>query len=276
MAANETTVAGVPKWVDTGSRNLWNAAWNYAQNDPYANASRRYAPFTADQRRGMQMYRQNANIWRPYANTAAAWTRQGNTAIGDADITRLMSPYLKNVAADTTTAINRQFDTQQAQNQDAAIGARAFGGDRMAIQQAETDRNRGAEVGRAYNQLLSQGYDRAMDAATAERARNLAAAEQYARLGAAAQTQALAGAQSLMGIGSLQQQRQQQMRDYAAQSPYERMNFLRGILSGTPYSKTTKTQSSADPWALGLGTGTAVLGALGEGEVLDDVANWIF
>ena len=95
---------------------------------------------------------------------------------------------------------------------------------------------------------------------------------QYAGLGA--QEQAMAGQdiQSLLGIGGMQRQREQQIlamqRQNALQAmyePYQRLGFYGDILAQAPTSQQvipTATAPSVSPWQQAIGTGVGALAGI--------------
>ncbi len=101
------------------------------------------------------------------------------------------------------------------------------------------------------------------------------AAGTMGNLGALTQNAYTQGLQNLLATGGIQQQLQQQQLSLAYQDflnqqqwPYQQLNFAQGILSGTPYSRTMNTLSTApggDSTGGLLGLGTTALGLFGGG-----------
>ena len=95
---------------------------------------------------------------------------------------------------------------------------------------------------------------------------------QYAGLGA--QEQAMAGQdiQSLLGIGGMQRQREQQLLDMQRQNalqamyePYQRLGFYGDILAQAPSSSQvipTATAPNVSPWQQAIGTGVGALAGI--------------
>ena len=88
-----------------------------------------------------------------------------------------LNPYLNQyedqVVNQSISDIDRARQLQQGQNNAAAVSAGAFGGDRQAIQRAETDRNALEATARQVGQLRQGGYESAARRAEGDISRNL-------------------------------------------------------------------------------------------------------
>ena len=88
-----------------------------------------------------------------------------------------LNPYLNQyedqVVNQSISDIDRARQLQQGQNNAAAVAAGAFGGDRQAIQRAETDRNALEATARQVGQLRQGGYESAARRAEGDISRNL-------------------------------------------------------------------------------------------------------
>jgi hypothetical protein len=88
-----------------------------------------------------------------------------------------LNPYLNQyedqVVNQTIGDIDRARQMQQGQNNASAVAAGAFGGDRQAIQRAETDRNALEATARQVGQLRQGGYESAARRAEGDISRNL-------------------------------------------------------------------------------------------------------
>ena len=88
-----------------------------------------------------------------------------------------LNPYLNQyedqVVNQSISDIDRARQLQQGQNNASAVAAGAFGGDRQAIQRAETDRNALEATARQVGQLRQGGYESAARRAEGDISRNL-------------------------------------------------------------------------------------------------------
>lgn len=91
------------------------------------------------------------------------------------DIGAYMNPYLQNVASNAINDLNRARQIQMTQGANAAQAARAFGGSRHGVADAETNRNFFDILGRTTSDLYSRGFDSALGMAGADLGRGLQA-----------------------------------------------------------------------------------------------------
>jgi len=223
------------------------------------------APITPTQQAGIGATYQAAGAAQPYYGAAAGLTAAGAAPVmpGELQTERYMSPYTQNVVEATRRGLEQQQGVQLAEQQAAAIRGGAFGGDRANIQRAVLKGQQGLATAQAiaplYQQAFGQGLQTAqqqqgvgLQAEQANAQRALAAGAQFGQLGTGAQQAGLAGAQALMGAGTLEQQTQQadltaryqqflQERGY----PFQVAQFLANIAMGTGAlsgSTTTTTQ----------------------------------
>ena len=171
--------------------------------------------------------------------------------------------------------------------------AGAFGGSRFGVQGAELQRGLQDARAQALTQLNQQNYAQAMGGFQNQMERQRLAGlgigalgqqyggfgqqmagfgGQYAGLGA--QEQAMAGQdiQSLLGIGGMQRQREQQILDMQRQNalqamyePYQRLGFYGDILAQAPTSQqviSTATAPNVSPWQQAIGTGIGALAGI--------------
>jgi len=179
------------------------------------------------------------------------------------NINQFFNPYQSYV----TDEITRQ--AQMAQNQQAAnaVQAGAFGGGREGVAQAEIERARQANVGQAQ----AAGFQTALGAAQNQQQFGMQAGQ--ALLGAGAQQQAMqqGDIQSLLQAGGIQQQLGQQALDAQRQTqlqqayePYQRAEFLKGIMTNLPTGQSSVTQTTApgqNPIAQAAGAGLGAYAA---------------
>jgi len=183
------------------------------------------------------------------------------TAAAGPNISQFFNPYQSYV----TDEINRQ--SQMAQNQlgAQAVASGAFGGGRQGIAQAELERARLSQIGQAQ----AQGFQTALGAAQQQQnlvsGTQLAAGQALGRMGQQQQAMSLADIQAQMqagalqrGIGQQQLEAQRQTALQRAYEPYQRIEFLKGIMTNLPTTQSTVTASTApgaNPLGQALGAG---------------------
>ena len=173
------------------------------------------------------------------------------------NISQFFNPYQSYV----TDEINRQAAQGQNQLSATSIGAGAFGGGRQGVAQAELERARLATVG----QSQAQGFGQALQAAQNQQSIGLQAGQQLGQFGAQQQAMQQGDIQSLLQAGGIQQQLGQQALEAQRQTslqqayePYQRTEFLKGIMTNLPTSQsgiTATTAPGTSPLAQAAGAG---------------------
>ena len=191
------------------------------------------------------------------AGTVTAGIGALGMGLQNPNISQFLNPFQSYV----TDEIARQG--QMAQNQLAAnaVQAGAFGGGREGIQRAELQRATQANIG----QSLAQGFQTALGAAQTQRQQQMAAGQALGALGAQQQAMSLADIQSQLragalerGIGQAQLDAQRQTALQRAYEPFQRIEFLKGIMTNLPTTQSTITASTApgaNPVGQALGAG---------------------
>jgi hypothetical protein len=173
------------------------------------------------------------------------------------NISQFFNPYQSYV----TDEINRQAAQAQNQLSATAVGSGAFGGGRQGVAQAELERARLATVG----QSQAQGFGQALQAAQNQQSIGLQAGQQLGQFGAQQQAMQQGDIQSLLQAGGIQQQLGQQALEAQRQTqlqqayePYQRTEFLKGIMTNLPTSQsgiTATTAPGTSPLAQAAGAG---------------------
>jgi hypothetical protein len=184
------------------------------------------------------------------------------------NINQFLNPYQQYV----TDEIARQG--QMAQNQLAAnaVQAGAFGGGREGIQQAELQRATQANIG----QSLASGFQTAAGLAAQQQGLQQQAGQLLGALGGQQQAMQQADIASLLQAGGIQQQLGQQALEASratemarAYEPYQRLEFLKGIMTNLPTSQSALTATTApgsNPLAQAVGTGIGAYAAYNMGQ----------
>lgn len=188
-------------------------------------------------------------------------------AYGGPNISQFYNPYQSYVLDE----INRQ--AQQAQNQLSAqaVQAGAFGGGREGVQRAELQRATLGQIGQAQQQGFGQALQAAQNQQQLQAQTGLSAGQ--ALLGAGAQQQAMqqGDIQSLLQAGGIQQQLGQQALEAQRQTslqqayePYQRVEFLKNIMTNLPTTQSSITATTApgsNPLAQAAGAGLGAYAA---------------
>jgi hypothetical protein len=182
--------------------------------------------------------------------------------------------------------LDKRGATAQQNLAGQAQQAGAFGGSRFGVQGAELQRGLQDARAQALTQLNAQNYAQAMGGYQNQMERQRLAGlgigalgqqqaglgGQYAGLGQMEQQLAGQDIQSLLGIGGMQRQREQQLLDMQRQNalqtmyePYQRLGFYGDILAQAPTSQQvipTATSPSISPWQQAIGTGIGALAGI--------------
>jgi len=167
------------------------------------------------------------------------------------NISQFFNPFQNYVTAE----IGRQGQIAQNQLGANAVAAGAFGGGRQGVAQAELQKRTLEAMGQAQ----AQGFQTALQAAQNQRQQQLAAGVSLGQLGQQQQAMNLADIQAQLQAGALQrgigQQQLDAQRATALQrsyEPFQRIEFLKGIMTNLPTAQSTITSSTA-PGANPLG-----------------------
>ena len=185
------------------------------------------------------------------------------TAAGAPNIAQFMNPYQQYV----TDEIARQGQMAQNQLSAQAIGQGAFGGAREGIQRAELQRATQANIG----QSLATGFQSAAGLAAQQQGLQQQAGQLLGALGGQQQAMQQADIASLLQAGGVQRALGQQALDASRQTqlarsyePYQRLEFLKGIMTNLPTSQSAVTATTApgtNPVAQAAGTGIGAYAA---------------
>ena len=185
------------------------------------------------------------------------------TGMQNPNIAGFLNPYQQYV----TNEIGRQGQIAQNQLSASAVNAGAFGGGRQGVQQAELQ-NRTLQ---AMGQAQQQGFNTALQASQNQRQQQIAGGQMLGQLGAQQQAMSLAdinaqmqagGVQRGIGQAGLDAQRQTELQ--RAYEPYQRVEFLKGIMTNLPTTQssiTATTSPGSNPLSQALGTGLSAYSA---------------
>ena len=179
------------------------------------------------------------------------------------NINQFLNPYQSYV----TDEITRQANMAQNQLSANAIQAGAFGGGREGVQRAEIERARQANIGQA----MATGFQSAAGLAAQQQGLQQQAGQLLGALGGQQQAMQQADIASLLQAGGVQRQLGQQALDASRQTelarayePYQRLEFLKGIMTNMPTTQSAVTATTApgtNPLAQAAGTGIGAYAA---------------
>ncbi len=192
---------------------------------------------------------------------------QGITALQGAQAAPNISQFFNPFQSFVTDEISRQAQIATNRLGAQAVGAGAFGGARQGIAEAEIERARLANIGQAQ----AQGFQTALGAAQTQRQQQLAAGTALGQLGAQQQAMSLADIQAQLqagavqrGIGQAALEAQRQTALQRQYEPFQRIEFLKGIMTNLPTGQSTITSTTApgaNPVGQALGAGLGAYSA---------------
>jgi hypothetical protein len=261
-SGTQTSIAREAPGVEARKLALYDEAANLAKS-PVSLPGIQVAPLTPLEQAGITQAGQTGVGAGSVTGGIGAFTGAQQTAAAGPNINQFLNPYQSYV----TDEISRQAGMAQNQAAAQAVNAGAFGGGRQGIQSAEIERARLASIGQAQ----AAGFQTALGAAQQQQglqtSTQLAAGQGLGQLGAQQQAMSLADINAQMQAGALQrgigQQALEAQRQTALQrayEPYQRVEFLKGIMTNLPTTQSTLTATTApgaNPLAQAVGTGLA-------------------
>lgn len=261
-SGTQTSIAREAPGVEARKLALYDEAANLAKT-PVSLPGIQVAPLSPLEQAGIIQAGQTGVGAGSVTGGIGAFTGAQQTAAAGPNINQFLNPYQSYV----TDEISRQAGMAQNQAAAQAVNAGAFGGGRQGIQSAEIERARLASIGQAQ----AAGFQTALGAAQQQQglqtSTQLAAGQGLGQLGAQQQAMSLADINAQMQAGALQrgigQQALEAQRQTALQrayEPYQRVEFLKGIMTNLPTTQSTLTATTApgaNPLAQAVGTGLA-------------------
>jgi len=221
------------------------------------------AEFTPYQIKALDKAYEGIGAWEDYLGKAPQYDAQGKQIKAGTGMVQDFDPesykdYLDPYQDYVTQGIEKQYDTAINQANMGAAGKGAFGGSRQGIMNAELLGGKALGVG----QSLSQGFGTAMGLARGDFENKM---QRYGTAAGMTQQLGQGDVASLMGAGSIQQQRNQQELDAEYQAmltnrydPMQRFGWMSDIFRGQPsgtMSTTMGTSPQTNPLSQALGAG---------------------
>ncbi len=262
----QTSIAREAPGVEARKLALYDEAAGLAQK-PVSLPGIQVAPLSALEQAGITQAGQTGVGAGSVTSGIGAFTGAQQTAAAGPNINQFLNPYQSYV----TDEIARRGQMQQNQIAANAVQSGAFGGGREGVQQAELQRATQANIGQAQAQGFQTAAGLAAQQQGLQTQTQLAAGQGLGQLGAQQQAMSLADINAQMQAGALQRgvgqqaleaQRQTQLQ--RAYEPYQRVEFLKGIMTNLPTTQSSVTATTApgsNPLAQAAGTGLGAYAA---------------
>lgn len=166
-----------------------------------------------------------------------------------------MNPYSQGVTQNALADLEASRQNALRQTSQQAQAARAFGGSRQGVAEAQTNLGFTKQYGDLSARLNEQAFNQAMAAQGQDISRQLMGAQQLSGIGGQQQQLRLGGAQQVMGAGGARQQLEQQQLDAMRNLATQRLGIQQGALGMQPgnLGQTTSTPLYQNRAAGGLG-----------------------
>ena len=220
---------------------------------PQPFAEQQLAGLSSGQQQAIQTAMSGIGGYQPYMDRAQQYSSPEG-------VSQFFNPYENQVVQQTLSDIGEQGQIAQGQLGGQGVASGAFGGSRFGVAQAGLAGDTLEQQARSAGQLRQAGFSQAQQAAQN-------AARLQGALGQSAQAMGVQDINTLMGIGSLQQQQEQRGFDVARANslaqqalPFQQVGFMSDIFRGVPQLMgRQETMQGADPNM--MTTGIGLLGA---------------
>jgi len=262
----QTSIAREAPGVEARKLALYDEAAGLAKT-PVSLPGIQVAPLSALEQAGITQAGQTGVGAGTVTGGIGAFTGAQQTAAAGPNINQFLNPYQSYV----TNEIGRQGQIAQNQLAASAIDAGAFGGGRQGVQQAELQKRTLEAMGQAQAQGFQTAAGLAAQQQGLQTSTQLAAGQGLGQLGAQQQAMSLADINAQMQAGAVQRgigqqalEAQRQTELQRAYEPYQRVEFLKGIMTNLPTTQSSVTATTApgsNPLAQAAGTGLGAYAA---------------
>jgi len=185
----------------------------------------------------------------------AAGPRNLSLGQGPGTLGSYMNPYSQGVTQNALADLEASRQNALRQTSQQAQAARAFGGSRQGVAEAQTNLGFTKQYGDLSARLNEQAFNQAMAAQQQDRASQMMGAQQLSGIGGQQQALRLGGAQQVMGAGGARQQLEQQQLDAMRNLATQRLGIQQTALGMQPgnLGQTTSTPLYQNRAAGGLG-----------------------
>jgi len=249
--------------VDPDIKKAYLENYQQAQSVAAALPQQQFSPFNAMYQSGEQALT-NAGIagqGLSSVDQAALLTQQAagprnlSLAQGQGTLGSYMNPYSQGVTQNALADLETSRQNALRQTSQQAQQARAFGGSRQGVAEAQTNLGFTKQYGDLSARLNEQAFNQAMAAQGQDISRQLMGAQQLSGIGGQQQALRLGGAQAVMGAGGARQQLEQQQLDAMRNLGMQRLGIQSSALGIQPgnLGQSTSTPLYQNRAAGGLG-----------------------
>ena len=164
----------------------------------------------------------------------ASGARNLSLGQGPGTIGSYMNPYSQYVTQNALSDLESSRQNALRQTSQQAQAARAFGGSRQGVAEAQTNLGFTKQYGDLSARMNEQAFNQAMGAQQQDLSRQMAGAQQLSGIGGQQQALRLGGAQQVMGAGGARQQLEQQQLDAMRNLGMQRLGIQSSALGIQP------------------------------------------
>jgi hypothetical protein len=164
----------------------------------------------------------------------ASGARNLSLGQGPGTIGSYMNPYSQYVTQNALSDLEASRQNALRQTSQQAQAARAFGGSRQGVAEAQTNLGFTKQYGDLSARMNEQAFNQAMGAQQQDLSRQLMGAQQLSGIGGQQQALRLGGAQQVMGAGGARQQLEQQQLDAMRNLGMQRLGIQSSALGIQP------------------------------------------
>ena len=233
------------------------------------------AGFTPEQEQAFSGIQGLVGQGQQYFDPSTQLTASASRTPTGSEISSYMSPYVQQVVDIQKREALRQGDVAQQGLAAQAVGAGGYGGSRMAILEAEQNRNLQQQLGDIQTRGIAAAYEDAQARLAQQRQREFTGSSQFAQLGQVAPQQALKELTAVEAIGAQRQAQSQQGLNIAKQQfeeeqifPEQTLQQYQSVIRGFPlapstYRQTQTTTPAPSYLQQAAGLGTTAIGLAG-------------
>ena len=228
--------------VDPDIKKAYLQNYQQAQGVAASLPQQQFSPFNAMYQSGEQALTNAALAGQGLTSVdqAAMLTQQAsgprNLSLGQGPGTlgSYMNPYSQGVTQNALADLEASRQNAIRQTSQQAQAARAFGGSRQGVAEAQTNLGFTKQYGDLSARLNEQAFNQAMSAQQQDLSRQLMGAGQLSGIGGQQQQLRLGGAQQVMGAGGARQQLEQQQLDAMRNLATQRLGIQQTALGMQP------------------------------------------
>jgi len=228
--------------VDPDIKKAYLENYQQAQGVAASLPQQQFSPFNAMYQSGEQALTNAALAGQGLSSVdqAALLTQQAagprNLSLGQGPGTlgSYMNPYSQGVTQNALADLEASRQNALRQTSQQAQAARAFGGSRQGVAEAQTNLGFTKQYGDLSARLNEQAFNQAMAAQQQDRASQMMGAQQLSGIGGQQQQLRLGGAQQVMGAGGARQQLEQQQLDAMRSLATQRLGIQQAALGMQP------------------------------------------